>query len=126
MYICDTGGHETKVCVLHPTHNTNQNHPEHHTKTAVASSICLHQYFHRCFRTGMRLKSAVIGIVYKKALRIRPGQSKGEASSNKPGGQPQGQQGQQQGQGQGDKGKKSKGPPPRKMEAKTTGEVRRG
>lgn len=33
------------------------------TNTAVASSICLHSYFHRCFRTGMRLKSAVIGRV---------------------------------------------------------------
>lgn len=46
--------------------------------SAVCSSISLHQYFHRCFRTGMRLKSAVIGLVYKKALKIRPGQSKGK------------------------------------------------
>ncbi|CAM9294506.1 unnamed protein product, partial [Heterosigma akashiwo] len=29
----------------------------------------------RCYRTGMRLKSAIITIVYQKALRIKPGQT---------------------------------------------------
>jgi ABC-type multidrug transport system fused ATPase/permease subunit len=28
------------------------------------------QYFHRCFRTGMRIRSAIISAVYKKALRL--------------------------------------------------------
>jgi len=33
-------------------------------------SVALHQYFHRCFRTGMVLRSAVVTCVYKKALRL--------------------------------------------------------
>ena len=30
----------------------------------------LHQYFHRCFRTGMRLNASCISLVYGKSLRI--------------------------------------------------------
>ncbi|XP_077172136.1 multidrug resistance-associated protein 1-like isoform X2 [Paroedura picta] len=33
-------------------------------------TLVLHQYFHICFVTGMRLKTAVIGAVYRKALVI--------------------------------------------------------
>ena len=34
--------------------------------TAVIQSLCLHQYFHRCFKVGMRVRSAVIHAVYSK------------------------------------------------------------
>lgn len=40
---------------------------------AISQSIILHQYFHRAFRTGMRLKSATISAIYDKSLRIKPG-----------------------------------------------------
>ncbi len=33
---------------------------------AVIQSLCLHQYFHRCFVMGMRLRTAIIAAVYKK------------------------------------------------------------
>ncbi|XP_077131251.1 multidrug resistance-associated protein 1 isoform X1 [Ranitomeya variabilis] len=33
-------------------------------------TLILHQYFHICFVTGMRLKSAIIGVVYRKSLVI--------------------------------------------------------
>jgi ATP-binding cassette, subfamily C (CFTR/MRP), member 1 len=33
-------------------------------------SVALHQYFHRCLRTGMVLRSAVVTCIYKKALRL--------------------------------------------------------
>lgn len=36
--------------------------------TAFVQSIMLHQYFQRAMRVGMRLRSAVIGAVYRKAL----------------------------------------------------------
>ncbi|GAM28766.1 hypothetical protein SAMD00019534_119420 [Acytostelium subglobosum LB1] len=46
----------------------------------VIQSLTLHQYFHRCFRVGMWLRSAVVTAVYKKALRtsLREGTSIGE------------------------------------------------
>lgn len=34
--------------------------------SSLLSSLTLHQYFHRAFRTGMRVKSAIISMVYKK------------------------------------------------------------
>ncbi|XP_048349117.1 multidrug resistance-associated protein 1-like isoform X1 [Sphaerodactylus townsendi] len=37
---------------------------------AGLQTLVLHQYFHICFVTGMRLKTAVIGAVYRKALVI--------------------------------------------------------
>ena len=40
---------------------------------AIVQSVVLHQYFHRAFRTGMRLKSAMISAIYDKALRVKPG-----------------------------------------------------
>ncbi|XP_066054315.1 multidrug resistance-associated protein 1 isoform X3 [Chamaea fasciata] len=33
-------------------------------------TLILHQYFHICFVTGMRLKTAVVGVIYRKALVI--------------------------------------------------------
>ena len=33
---------------------------------AVIQSLFLHQYFHRCFRVGMRIRTAIIAAVYKK------------------------------------------------------------
>lgn len=38
------------------------------TQTAV-----LHQYFHRQFRLGMRLRAAVSALIYRKALKIQSG-----------------------------------------------------
>mmetsp|Transcript_8049 Transcript_8049/g.17997 ORF Transcript_8049/g.17997 Transcript_8049/m.17997 type:complete len:1401 (-) Transcript_8049:232-4434(-) len=36
----------------------------------VLQTVVLHQYFHRCFRSGMRLNAAAIGLIYGKSLRI--------------------------------------------------------
>ncbi|NXR46089.1 MRP1 protein, partial [Hippolais icterina] len=33
-------------------------------------TLILHQYFHICFVTGMRLKTAIVGVIYRKALVI--------------------------------------------------------
>ncbi|XP_056153641.1 ATP-binding cassette sub-family C member 3 [Lampris incognitus] len=38
--------------------------------TALLQTIILHQHFQYCFVTGMRLRSAVIGAIYRKALVI--------------------------------------------------------
>jgi hypothetical protein len=49
---------------------------------AIVQTIFLHQYFHICILIGMRLKSAIITAVYKKALRLsssaRQGSTVGE------------------------------------------------
>ena len=37
---------------------------------AVVQSILLHQYFHRCFVSGMRIRSGVIAAVYRKVENI--------------------------------------------------------
>ncbi|XP_067859323.1 multidrug resistance-associated protein 1 [Heptranchias perlo] len=37
---------------------------------AFIQTLFLHQYFHICFVTGMRLKTAIIGAVYRKAMII--------------------------------------------------------
>ncbi|XP_053551240.1 multidrug resistance-associated protein 1 isoform X2 [Bombina bombina] len=37
---------------------------------ACIQTLVLHKYFHICFVTGMRLKTAIIGVVYRKALVI--------------------------------------------------------
>uniref|UniRef100_H2YLY5 Multidrug resistance-associated protein 1 n=1 Tax=Ciona savignyi TaxID=51511 RepID=H2YLY5_CIOSA len=36
--------------------------------TAILQSIVLQQYFHVCFTVGMRMRSAVVGAVYRKAM----------------------------------------------------------
>ena len=33
---------------------------------AVVQSLLLHQYFHRCFVVGMRMRTAIIAAVYRK------------------------------------------------------------
>ncbi len=33
---------------------------------ALVQSLILHQYFHRCFLVGMRVRTAIIAAVYKK------------------------------------------------------------
>ncbi|XP_064405659.1 multidrug resistance-associated protein 1-like [Halichondria panicea] len=38
--------------------------------TAVVQSLLLHQYFHRVFRMGMRIRTAIITAVYDKSLRL--------------------------------------------------------
>ncbi|KAM6054990.1 multidrug resistance-associated protein 1 isoform 2-T2 [Chlamydotis macqueenii] len=37
---------------------------------ACLQTLVLHQYFHICFVTGMRLKTAIVGVIYRKALVI--------------------------------------------------------
>lgn len=37
--------------------------------TAVIQSLFLHQYFHRCFTLGMRMRSAIVAAVYKKVCK---------------------------------------------------------
>jgi hypothetical protein len=38
--------------------------------TAIVQTVFLHQYFHVCMITGMRLKSAIITSIYRKALKL--------------------------------------------------------
>ncbi|XP_075701953.1 ATP-binding cassette sub-family C member 3 [Rhinoderma darwinii] len=38
--------------------------------SSVAQTLILHQHFHYCFVTGMRLRSAITGIIYRKSLVI--------------------------------------------------------
>ena len=49
---------------------------------AILQTVFLHQYFHVCMMTGMRLKSAIITAIYRKALRLsntsRQGSTVGE------------------------------------------------
>ena len=33
---------------------------------AVLQSLLLHQYFHRCFVVGMRIRTAIVAAVYQK------------------------------------------------------------
>jgi len=37
---------------------------------AMAQTLCINSYFHILFRIGMHVKSGVIGLVYRKALRV--------------------------------------------------------
>ncbi|GAQ44111.1 hypothetical protein AtubIFM55763_002709 [Aspergillus tubingensis] len=37
---------------------------------SVSQTMCLHQYFQRAFDTGMRVKSALTGLIYAKSLRL--------------------------------------------------------
>ncbi|KAK5166126.1 ATP-binding cassette glutathione S-conjugate transporter ycf1 [Saxophila tyrrhenica] len=37
---------------------------------SVAQTACLHQYFQRAFETGMRIKSSLTAMVYKKSMRL--------------------------------------------------------
>lgn len=37
---------------------------------ALFQSICLRNYFYLCFRTGLRLRSSCVTMVYNKALRL--------------------------------------------------------
>jgi ATP-binding cassette, subfamily C (CFTR/MRP), member 1 len=36
--------------------------------TTVCQTMFLHQYFQRCFMTGMRLRSALVTAIYQKTL----------------------------------------------------------
>ena len=38
--------------------------------TAVVQSLLLHQYFHRCFLVGMRVRTAVISAIYNKVYLL--------------------------------------------------------
>lgn len=37
---------------------------------AVTVTLCLHQYFHRVFRIGMNMRSALISLIYQKSLKL--------------------------------------------------------
>ena len=37
---------------------------------SVAQTACLHQYFQRAFETGMRVKSSLTAMIYKKSMRL--------------------------------------------------------
>lgn len=51
--------------------------------TSLVQTAMLHQYFHRCFRTGMRLNAATIYLVYRKALLISgPGRKAEDAAQS--------------------------------------------
>ncbi|KAI9272857.1 multi drug resistance-associated protein MRP [Phascolomyces articulosus] len=41
--------------------------------TAVCQTMFLHQYFHRCFTTGMRLRAALVTSIYRKTLVLSNG-----------------------------------------------------
>ena len=36
----------------------------------ITATIVLAQYFHRCFRTGMRVRAALMAVCYEKALKL--------------------------------------------------------
>ncbi|KAI8058986.1 metal resistance protein YCF1, partial [Gongronella butleri] len=38
--------------------------------TAITQTMFLHQYFHRCFMTGMRLRAALVTAIYRKTLML--------------------------------------------------------
>jgi ABC-type multidrug transport system fused ATPase/permease subunit len=40
--------------------------------SGMVQSVALRQYFFRCFRTGMRIRSAVVTMVYRKSLTVSP------------------------------------------------------
>jgi|GEM_PF-161369 len=40
--------------------------------TTALQTIVLHIYFHRCFRTGMRVRTTLITAIYRKSLRLTP------------------------------------------------------
>ncbi|KAI8377534.1 multi drug resistance-associated protein MRP [Radiomyces spectabilis] len=38
--------------------------------TAVCQTMFLHQYFHRCFTTGMKIRAALVTAIYRKTLKL--------------------------------------------------------
>ena len=54
--------------------------------SAAVQTMVLHQYFHRCFRTGMRFNVACISLVYNKSLRV-DGASKSKDSKQRTSGE---------------------------------------
>eukprot|EP00516_Mucochytrium_quahogii_P000716 CAMPEP_0203759528 /NCGR_PEP_ID=MMETSP0098-20131031/12567_1 /ASSEMBLY_ACC=CAM_ASM_000208 /TAXON_ID=96639 /ORGANISM=" , Strain NY0313808BC1" /LENGTH=1607 /DNA_ID=CAMNT_0050652537 /DNA_START=285 /DNA_END=5105 /DNA_ORIENTATION=+ len=40
--------------------------------SAVLQTFVLHVYFHKCFRTGMRVRAALITAIYRKSLKLTP------------------------------------------------------
>jgi ATP-binding cassette subfamily C (CFTR/MRP) protein 1 len=38
--------------------------------TAICQTMFLHQYFQRCFMTGMRLRAALVTAIYQKTLNL--------------------------------------------------------
>ena len=37
---------------------------------SVSQTVCLHQYFQRAFETGMRVKTALIAMIYSKSMKL--------------------------------------------------------
>eukprot|EP00439_Symbiodinium_sp_Y106_P037690 s1985_g4.t1 len=54
--------------------------------SAAVQTMVLHQYFHRCFRTGMRFNVACISLVYNKSLKV-DGASKSKDSKQRTSGE---------------------------------------
>jgi len=48
---------------------------------AVVQSIILHQYFQRCFETGMRVRAGLVAVIYQKAL-ILSNDERGKATGD--------------------------------------------
>lgn len=38
--------------------------------TSIVQSICLQHYFHRMFIVGARIRTSLMGLIYKKSLRL--------------------------------------------------------
>jgi ATP-binding cassette subfamily C (CFTR/MRP) protein 1 len=49
--------------------------------TAIVQSIILHQYFQRCFETGMRVRAGLVAVIYQKAL-VLSNDERGKASGD--------------------------------------------
>ncbi|KNC48738.1 ABC transporter C family member 1 [Thecamonas trahens ATCC 50062] len=51
----------------------------------LIQTMCINQYFHQCFRSGMHVRSALVGAVYAKALKLssqaRAGYTAGEITN---------------------------------------------
>ncbi|KAH9924719.1 metal resistance protein YCF1 [Fomitopsis serialis] len=48
---------------------------------SVVQTIFLHQYFQRCFETGMRVRAGLVGVIYQKAL-VLSNDGRGRASGD--------------------------------------------
>lgn len=48
---------------------------------SIAQTIILHQYFQRCFETGMRVRAGLVTAIYQKAL-VLSNDGRGSASGD--------------------------------------------
>lgn len=72
------------------TYNTPNPEPAYHGYTiavlmfvcAIIQSFALHQYFARCFETGMRVRGGLIHAIYKKSLVLSNSERSGRATGD--------------------------------------------